>query len=184
MSDSARTRSHPKYLLPYDPHRASVKPAPSTGDGEDHGCPWGTPCVAERKGFGIRLTVEEDELIRRERHVTGARSMTAVFEGAIIGLLADQEEIGRTGLTVPPSPVAKLDMPARQFRLAPSTLRMIEETTARHGWSGQMIARAALFRLAREMEERDRREAAGERPGEASDGPSRPAAQSSTQKGA
>lgn len=115
--------------------------------------------MAERKGFGIRLTVEEDELIRRERLVTGARSMTAVFEGAIIGLLADQEEIGRTGLTVPPSPVAKLDMPARQFRLAPSTLRMIEETTARHGWSGQMIARAALLRLGQRAEKRDRREA-------------------------
>lgn len=136
----------------------AARGASSVGRGEGHGCASRQPRAAERKGFGIRLTVEEDQLIRRERYLTDARSMTAVFERAILRLLADQEEIGRTGLTVPPSPAARLDMPARQFRLASSTLRMIDDMTTRYGWSHQMIARAALFRLGRGTAGRDRRE--------------------------
>lgn len=106
--------------------------------------------------FGIRLTAAEDELIKKEKRATGARSLSSVFERALLEIVTDREELAKTGLVVPPMMAAHGELLERQFRFHEETLQLLDETSAVYGWNKQLISRAAMLRLAQAAAARGR----------------------------
>lgn len=132
--------------------------------------------------LGIRLTAAEDELVRKEKKATGARSLSSVFEHALLEILADREKLAKTGLVVPPMLAVHGASLARQFRLHVKTLRLLDETAEIYGWNKQLITRAAMLRLAQAAEARGRAGEAAARKEAGDDG--KEVGQSPTQTGA
>lgn len=116
------------------------------------------PATQPDKQFGVRLTEEEVAFLRREKAATGARSLSAVVEEGILALV-DEIEGGQGACLAVPTTGGRTrdDLLPRQFWFRVATFGRIEEVATRHGWTRQALARAALHRLARLAEDRERR---------------------------